>query len=532
VFARVWRVRLEVLVLSAAVAGIFLSAAAGEAAGAPIDVRGTYEAAACTSGTLAECEAHPQYPQKYVLETEDFTTGALTGKGFSDACAPIYTITGTISGNAVKFHTVQSGYTSDAVLTSNPEGTKLTGTFSDSYGRVNDPTFGNRIAGFPCGGGTSGEEEAAKKAKEAKEKEEAEKASKHPTGTSIVCNYEFATSQNTCVASVGDGSALNPTGPTGTVTFTTTSGGFSSGAKCSLTVNPSSPTVSNCSLVYQTAESGLPSITATYGGDATHAGSIGHTEFLGTGSGDTTGEAPTGAPGQYPNEVVLNTDVPIAGTTVEAAVQGLTANPAPVPLVLPKIDPSLDPISAGDLGLVEKDAQAVDVTAGQNANLNAQMNLAITQALAQAEALSKSTNPADQARGALLLSETLRAIDALRSMDRSLQRSLESLNKFVQAQSLWPLGAAARKPRITSVKSLAYLVRHNVPAGKLRLGLRLNRAALNRLAGKHNSITLNLRVNMILPSKLIKGGLPRMVVERITLKKTAAAKGHRHRKKH
>src|ERR1039458_35081 len=69
---------------------------------------------------------------------------------------------------------------------------------------------------------------AAKKAKE-----EAEKAAKRPTATTVTCNYEFATSENTCVAEVGDAGTGTPVMPTGAVTFTTTSGGFTSGASCS-----------------------------------------------------------------------------------------------------------------------------------------------------------------------------------------------------------------------------------------------------------------------------------------------------------
>ncbi len=87
-----------------------------------------------------------------------------------------------------------------------------------------------------------------------------------------------------------------------TVTFTTTSGGFTNGAKCSLTVTSGSPTGSNCSLVYQTAESGLPSITATYSGDSTHAPSVGHTQFLGFGVNEANFENPTGPPGTTPTK--------------------------------------------------------------------------------------------------------------------------------------------------------------------------------------------------------------------------------------
>ena len=59
-----------------------------------------------------------------------------------------------------------------------------------------------------------------------------------------------------------------------------------------------------------------------------------------------------------------------------------------------------------------------------------------------------------------------------------------------------------------------------------------HRAALNKLAGKRNSLIVYVRVDMVLPSMLYKGGLPRSFVERITLKRTPAAKGHKPHKKH
>jgi hypothetical protein len=61
--------------------------------------------------------------------------------------------------------------------------------------------------------------------------------------------------------------------------------------------------------------------------------------------------------------------------------------------------------------------------------------------------------------------------------------------------------------------------------------LKLNHAALSKLAGKRNSVTVYVRVNMILPSALYKGGLPRAFVRRVTLKRAPTGKGHRPRKK-
>ena len=76
------------------------------------------------------------------------------------------------------------------------------------------------------------------------------------------------------------------------------------------------------------------------------------------------------------------------------------------------------------------------------------------------------------------------------------------------------------------------MVKRNVAAGKLKLVLKLNHAAVNKLAGKRNSVTVYVRVNMILPSALYKGGLPRSSVQVITLKRTPAGKGHKPGKKH
>ena len=499
------RAKLLIALLTTLISVIAVFAAANASA-AQRDVRGTYEAAACISGSLAECEAHPQFPQKYVLETEDLTSGALTGKGFSDSCSPIYSITGTISGNTVNMHTAQSGYTSDAVLTLNAEGNKLSGTFSDSYSQ-SGPTFGNRIAGFPCGGGSGSEEEAAKKAKE---KEEAEKAGKHVTGTSIICNYEFATAQNTCVASVGDGSAVSPTTPTGTVTFKTTSGGFTNGATCSLTVTSGSPTVSNCSLIYQTAESGLPSITATYSGDSTHASSAGHTQFLGSGINESNFENPTGPSGQYPNEVGIETNVPVNGTTVEATAQGSNQSPGSVPLVFPKLPAGLDAESVTELGLLDGIGKVVNETCGQNLKDVMVMNADIAKAIEHMNELLKSSNPAQQQQGQVLqgdLNKTLEAIDKM--LKEQAQAQKEAL-KNAKGSAFVAVARSSKSKRTRSVKAIGYVVKRNVPAGK------------------RSHVTLVVRIDMVMPSAVLHAGVPRVFVKRITLKRAPVG----HHKKH
>jgi hypothetical protein len=407
----------------------------------------------------------------------------------------------------------------------------------------------------------------------------------------VTCNYEFATSENTCVASVGDGGAGTPSMPTGTVTFTTTSGGFSSGASCSLAPTSGSPSVGNCTLVYQTANSALPSITATYGGDATHAGSVGHTQFLGLGLEEGTAEAPAGKEGEYPNEIQLETQVPIAGTTVEGTVQGTVPNPLPVPIALP-VPSGLDPISEVALEVAEALVGEVDVSGAQNAKAVSEMDQGV-EALNQraqellktpseqaegqqllkdaaetaetmrkmlklqseyledaiegskkagredksiekldehAVELLKSTNPADQAKGQKLTDEAVKALEALSKSVKEHEEVVKQTAKGIKAS------VASRKSHtkitVARIKPLGRVSKPNAAAGKLKLKLLLNRAALNKLAGKHNSVSVVLRIEMILPSKSLPGGLPRSFVERITLKKAPAGKGHKPHKPH
>jgi hypothetical protein len=103
----------------------------------------------------------------------------------------------------------------------------------------------------------------------------------HPTVTQVICNLVIATAQDTCTATVGD-AAAGPTNPTGTVSFSSASGGtFVAGNTCALTATPMSGNTSSCSVQFlpPTAPSTLPAITASYGGDALHAPSSGQTHY-------------------------------------------------------------------------------------------------------------------------------------------------------------------------------------------------------------------------------------------------------------
>jgi hypothetical protein len=443
----------------------------------------------------------------------DMATGAFSGTAEIEGIT--FTLTGTESGAEVEQELSEGGYTAHDTYTLSVLASGHVGT--------NDGTFEAGSFWAEQGGSTSEEtatKEAAKKAKE--EGEKAEKSAIRPTGTSVTCNYELATSEDTCVASVGDGGSGTPVTPTGSVTFTTTSGGFTSGASCSLAPTPGSPSVASCTLVYFTTESGLPTITATYGGDSRHTGSVGHTQFLGLGA-EGSYEAPTGPSGQYPNEVALNTEVPIDGTTVEGTVQSPDPDPGPLPLTLPATT-GLDAISAADLKLTETDATKVDDSGAQNAKEIKELGESIEKLNARTVELAKSTNPSDQSEVKVLEKDAAAAIEATAKM---LKKQAEVEQEIIEKVSKASVSAAhkrAKKPKTRSLKPLAYVVMHNAAAGKLKLKLHLNRAALDRLAGKRNSVTVLLRIDTVLPSSVYKSGVPRSFVESITLKRAPKRK--------
>jgi hypothetical protein len=426
-------------------------------------------------------------------------------------------IVASVHGNVLTIEENSPGYKFKQTVTISADCQSWSGTLSDSNGTSGTDTA-TRVNGACELGGESKE---AKEVKERKEKEEREAAAKHPTGTQVICNYEFLTAQNTCVATVGDG-APTPTTPTGTVTFTTTSGGFASGSRCSLQASSTSPAVSSCVLVYQTANSGLPSITATYGGDAQHAGSAGHTQYLGGGGPEETTATGVRAPaGQYPNEVALETNLPSLASAVEASIQGPNRKPAGEALKPPTPDPRLDPQSATELSLLGSVFREIGAATTEVTKTAPALDGDIQKVLGRVGELLKSPIPIDQVDGQILQKQTTEMLEAL---NKTLKKQNEAQQEVIRNARGSAIGAARRnagKPRVRIVKSLAYALRTSVPAGKLKLRLHLNRAALAKLAGKHSSVTLLLRVTVRLSSPLTPAGETRLIVKRITLKRGA-----------
>jgi hypothetical protein len=500
---------LALLVVLAALASAATSANAAEAP--------TYNMAGTWTTGYANGSEREEQNGTWDITTMDMATGAFSGT--AEIEGEKFTLTGEESGATVHQELVLegSGYSSQDVYTLS--------VLSSGHVGTNNGTFagGSREFWAELGSeetGKKAEEESEKKAKEEAEKkakEEAEKSAKRPSSTIVTCNYEFATSENTCVAVVGDAGSGTPVTPTGSVTFTTTSGGFTSGATCSLAPTSGSPSVANCTLVYFTMNSGLPTITATYGGDARHTGSSGNTQFLGIGT-EGSYETPTGPSGEYPNEVILDTEVPINGTAVEGSVQSPDPNPAPVPMALPTLT-GLDPTSAADLKLTETDATKVDDSGAQNAKDLKELNESIEKLDARTTEVSKSTSSAEQAEVARLQKDTTDAIEAARKMLKKQEEVELEISRNIGTGSAFESRKSAKKPKTKSIKPLAYVVKSNVAAGKLKLSLRINRKALDKLAGKHSSVTVLLRVDMVLPSELYEGGVPRSFIDAVKLER-------------
>jgi len=464
------------------------------------------------------------------ITTMNMSTGAFSGTAEIEGTQ--FTLTGTESGAEVQQELTEGGYAAQDVYSLSVLSSGHVGT---DNGTFNGGEFWSELTGPAVEPGKKAkEEEAAKKAKEEetarKAKEEAEKA-KRPSATMVTCNYEFATSENTCLASVGDAGSGTPITPTGSVTFTTTSGGFTSGATCSLAPESTSPSIAACTLVYETANSGLPEITATYGGDARHTGSAGHTQFLGAGSEEGTAETRPGKPGEYPNEIELGLNIPTNGTTVEGVAQGANPDPAPLPLTLPALT-GLDATSAADLKLVETDLTKVDNTGAQNAaDVKALGTSLETLNQQTVDVKSTASTPAAQAEAQKLQQDTQKAEEDLTKIIQQKTELMQKIANNIGSVLIASRHRTVKREKTEAIKPLGYVVKDNAPAGKLKLALKLNRAALNKLAGKHNSVSVYVRVDMILPSALYKGGLPRVSVQRITLKRAPGGKGHKAHKK-
>jgi hypothetical protein len=117
-----------------------------------------------------------------------------------------------------------------------------------------------------------------------------------PTTAQVTCHPVTATAPDTCTATVADASTTGPSIPTGSVDFASVGGSFPYGAACTLTPAPAPANTSGCSVAYlpPTAAGTTAVITATYAGDASHAGSSGKTTLPPVGEPDAAERAEQG----------------------------------------------------------------------------------------------------------------------------------------------------------------------------------------------------------------------------------------------
>jgi len=470
------------LLAAAFLSALLLTVAAGAAAAAPpaFDIRGTWQGAAVGSA----------YSGTTVWETEDCATGSISGRGSGGGST--WPASGTIDGTTV---TLTFGpYDQDPSYTATGVGTlvaadRIAGTFHDTetYKEAAGDFQLARSSGPPQDGQGCG-------------------TTRHPTIVAVTCDYEVATSVDTCTATVGD-IAGAPTSPTGTVTFAKTGGGFALGDTCTLASSPLAPATASCSVHYPApiGATTFPAVSATYGGDAGHAEGSGTTEVLAL-----------GGPPQYDtpadDTVAVHTDVPADGTTVESCVTARAGATSAVAAA-----PSGEALAAAVRKAAAQLAQSSPAgsVAATNTLQRAVDNAAegLSRLYEQIDTLARSSKPADQAQ-ALKLKQSADDIEA--AITKALQAQGDACKAAISnstSRALVPLALTAATP----TARLGYARVRSARKGPLTLRLKLSARALRRAAGSRRTVTAYLRVTIVQPSGRTRHGWPRSSVQRIAL---------------
>ena len=358
----------------------------------------------------------------------------------------------------------------------------------------------------------------------------------HSSATQIICNYEVASSQDICTATVGDPSVA-PIPATGTVKFSSANGGsFPFGSTCTLVANPASGVTTSCSVQFIPLNfpAVFPRLTAAYAGDAKHTPSSGSTFFGGLGKPNET-VPPTTSVKQEGETISIEVDVPVAATAVTACALSGGAGAS----------------AAGLIGSISKEIAAVSEPLTHD--VNRATSGAISSALAGAlngelsnvagglgqlqQALgSPFSSPAaplslpalESVLKTLVEKEKAQAVDVeLRSALKAVEADQADLLKLLQNMqseckaAVGAIGssliASVAKKHTKHGRALATVRRRNVPAGRLHLKLRISSAKLKKLAKGKKHLTLSVPVNMVLPSKRFSQGFPLLSVQHVTL---------------
>jgi hypothetical protein len=477
------------------------------------------------------------------------------------------TITGTLQGTTLTSTSEVGSYKGEGVQTLSPDDTKLEGKGHDSNGTEgtsHSTRISTSISHVKPYTGCKVPSSEVPPAEETPAKKE-EQSSLHGTAAAVTCNLDALTLQDTCTATLADTAAVHPTGPTGAIAFSSSSGGFFPfGTSCTLHSSAAAPSTSYCSVQYTPgAAAGFPNISASYAGDATHGPASGSTRFIVPG-GEPAGYEESGPGSGYPNELTVEVQAPAPKTEVQAGVdKGETTSPAPAGKHLRAIeDPDIVPSMREEVAEREREERYPDIIptmrkeveereiqyekdiremrteinemVRKRAGLNAQATEEVTRLVQDDNVLLEQMAEQTASPGLKKDPSSQQTLQKLSKESGELQREIGEVLRIQHQQvegaaraigTSRALASAARSSRRRASRTkpsgqlvgLGHARLTATATGKVKLHVRINRKVLARLAHGHKSVKLNLRILMIVPSPVVKSGLPIGMVRVITL---------------
>ena len=140
--------------------------------------------------------------------------------------------------------------------------------------------------------------------------------------------------------------------------------------------------------------------------------------------------------------MVLETNLPSAATSVEAAVQALSHKLSGEALKLPAIPPGLDPQSSTELAFLGSIVKDIGAATGDLTKQAPVLDGDIQKVLDRVGELMQSQNPADKADGQTLEKG---ATEVLERLNRSLQKQNEAEREVIRNAKGAAVAAAARR---------------------------------------------------------------------------------------
>jgi hypothetical protein len=466
-------------------------------------------------------------------------------------------VEGTLNDHTLTLAKTTGSYRFSETVTISADGNSWSGPLSDSNGTSGTDTA-TRVSG-----GSSGE--APPPTGPVKKDEPPTPKGAHGTGMTVLCNYDALTSQDTCTATVAD-TYVSPTGPSGSVAFTSPQGGlFAFGRTCSLASSASAPSTASCSVQYlPPTGGGFPSISASYAGDATHAPSSGATQFILPGGTPISYDTSSPGNGAYPNEILVEVKTPVPGTEVRASLtKGDTGSAHPVAGKTPRAseDPDIVPEMRTEVEERDREQRYPDIVpemrkeveereiayetdvarlrkeineakrqpAGLNSSAQAEENALITgdvtviqQINQQESSPALKADPASQAALAKLAKQKGELQQEVQEALKIVDELTGRLFKGLKGESLAFAHIAKANRKLVTVG----VARRVSKSGTTSLKIPIRHSTLVRLLRGKRSAAFNLRVSMTIPSSLVTGGVPLGTVRQIKLGKSAAKHTH------